>query len=189
MATCHPDRKHYSKGLCDRCRRAAWAKSNPDKVRASQYAWAKKNPDKVKIIIAKSHKKHEESVKAGLRAWRQANPDKVRKKFAEYYEKNREQIIVDRRAWRKANPDKVNAQSAKRRSAKLQRTPPWITKEQLKEIQEFYSLAKELQWLSEEPLTVDHIIPLQGKNVSGLNLPWNLQILPQSLNISKGNRI
>ena len=32
-----------------------------------------------------------------------------------------------------------------------------LTEKQLIEIQDFYTLAKELQWLSEETLEVDHI--------------------------------
>jgi hypothetical protein len=35
---------------------------------------------------------------------------------------------------------------------------------------------------------VDHIIPLQGKNVSGLHTPYNLQVIPASWNTAKGNK-
>lgn len=37
-------------------------------------------------------------------------------------------------------------------------------------------------------LSVDHIMPLKGVNFSGLHVPWNLQLMPLSENIRKGNR-
>jgi hypothetical protein len=36
---------------------------------------------------------------------------------------------------------------------------------------------------------VDHIIPLKGRNVSGLHVLENLQYIPAELNRSKGNRV
>lgn len=59
-----------------------------------------------------------------------------------------------------------------------QRTPAWAD---LSKIKEIYREARE------SGLSVDHIIPLRGKIVSGLHVHNNLQILPGSVNSSKGN--
>lgn len=70
------------------------------------------------------------------------------------------------------------AHCAKRRAAKLQRTPVWSDLEKIKEIyDEAQSMAGEFH--------VDHIIPLCGNLVSGLHVFENLQIIPASENVKK----
>lgn len=82
-------------------------------------------------------------------------------------------------AWRAANIGRSNAYTSARRAAKLRATPPWVD---LKEIEKIYIKA------SKRGLVVDHEIPLQGKGVRGLHVPWNLQLLTRKQNGKKGNR-
>jgi hypothetical protein len=154
-----------------------WYKNNPQKINERSRQWAKSNPEKAKNKYTK---------------WKNANPDKVKAKEINYRKNNSEKIKAAGIAWRKANPDKVSNKTMRRVAAKLQRTPKWLTKTQLKEIQEFYSSASRITKITGIPYQVDHIIPLRGKEVSGLHVPWNLQILPKcgpNGNYSKGNRI
>jgi hypothetical protein len=180
-----------------------WQKNNPDKVRERNDRWANKNRDKVNAKHRRWRNKNQDKMRTAKREWAKKNPNKIKAQKKRSYEKNKDKIKVQQSNWQKNNPDKVRERNkkwakknpgrvssivAKRRAKKLSATPPWLTEEQKIEIQEFYILAKELQWLSEEPLQVDHIIPMQGKNVSGLHVPWNLQILTRSMNSSKNNK-
>ena len=89
----------------------------------------------------------------------------------------------------RCNPGTINARTALRRAIKLQATPFWLTKEQKREIRAFYIEAARLTKETGIKHQVDHIVPLQGKTVTGLHVPWNLQILTASQNAAKGNRI
>ena len=51
-----------------------------------------------------------------------------------------------------------------------------------------YSIAAMLTRENKEPWHIDHIIPLQGKMVSGLHVPSNLQVMLGSENIGKKNK-
>lgn len=90
--------------------------------------------------------------------------------------------------YNKTHPEKHLARTRKRQAAKLQRVPKWLTTDQLKVMQAFYQIAAMLTRENNEPWHVDHIIPLQGKTVSGLHVPSNLQVIPATENTKKSNK-
>ena len=103
------------------------------------------------------------------------------------YAKDKERRIAAVRKWQKANPDKANSISANRRARKLQATPDWLSKDDLALIDWTYHCAKVAESKFGESYHVDHIVPLQGKDVCGLHVPWNLQVITAKENLSKSN--
>lgn len=91
-------------------------------------------------------------------------------------------------AYAKAHPEKFAMKTRKRKVEKLKRTPFWLNDGQLFELECIYKYCASLRSIGFD-YEVDHIVPLQGKTVSGLHVPWNLQLLTASENSSKGNRI
>ena len=86
--------------------------------------------------------------------------------------------------WVRNNLDKANALHAKRKAAKLSRTPKWAD---LLKIAEFYKEANRRAKETGVMHSVDHIIPLKGKLVSGLHVHTNLQVITLAQNNAKSN--
>lgn len=138
--------------------RLTWKATNKDRMNAYSREWIKRNPEKRKAIVED---------------WRSRNPDKV--------------AAMSNRAgakWSKTNKGKRNALTRKRMAAKMRRTPAWAS---LSAIKAFYIEAAAISERTGIPHEVDHVIPLQGKNVSGLHVESNLQIIPRSVNRAKQN--
>jgi len=87
------------------------------------------------------------------------------------------------------NKDKWKVIKARRRAAQLNARPDWLTEEDEWMIAEVYDTATLRSKLTGVPHEVDHIVPLQGVQVCGLHVPWNLQVLTRSENRSKGCEI
>lgn len=115
------------------------------------------------------------------------NKEKARAYRKKWYEENKTRAYDASAQWRKDNLGAYLALQAKRRAAKLQRTPKWLTAEDFAIIRELYEQAKALQKATGIAHEVDHIIPLQGAKVSGLHVPCNLQVLTASKNRQKHN--
>ena len=112
---------------------------------------------------------------------------KARSYAKAYRDANKEKIAAYRKEWIENNPGKGREQVARRRAAKLQRTPNWMNDGHLFEIECVNKYAASLRKIGFK-YEVDHIVPLQGDNVSGLHVPWNMQVISIFENRSKGNK-
>lgn len=94
--------------------------------------------------------------------WNKANPERHRVNFSR---------------WLENNPEASAFHSAKHHTARLLRVVPWTENEI---IRQFYKDCP-------PGYHVDHVIPLQGRLVSGLHVRANLQYLPAGDNLRKYN--
>lgn len=131
--------------------------------------------------------KHRELERERGRRWREANPEKMlaavkRWKLANP-ERHREMMRKAASKYVRTHKATVNANQAARYARKTQAMPAWLDAQDRRDIKDWYALA------ASSGQTVDHIVPLRGKNVCGLHVAWNLQLLPFNVNLAKGNRL
>lgn len=104
----------------------------------------------------------------------------------EYYKKNKIKIDAKNKKFATENKPVIRAILARRRAAKLKQTAKWANFKVIKSIYAECDLkSKETGILHH----VDHIIPLQGKFVSGLHVEYNLRIIPAKDNLQKHNKL
>ena len=89
----------------------------------------------------------------------------------------------------RGNPAKMREGKMRYLYALAKHTPRWLTKDHMKQMEDVYKESKRIALETGVKMHVDHIVPIRGKTVSGLHVPWNLQILTASENISKSNDI
>ncbi len=147
-----------------------------------------RNKENQKRLAKEWYERNKKLTKERSRQWALNNPDKRAISITKWREENREQHNAGNREWNSKNKDIKAALSGKRRSAKLNRTPKWLTADDIEHMQALYSVAAMFQRESGIVYHVDHIIPLQGKFVSGLHVPDNLRVIPAVDNLKKSNK-
>lgn len=156
--------------------------------RTSSLEYEAANREKRRKEKREFYAENTEKIKQQKRAFYQNNTEKEKSRSARWREENREYLRQKDRLDAKQRPAYFCYKTQKRHAAKLQRTPQWLTEEHLKDIQTEYELSA---WCSEVmgvKYNVDHIVPLQGKTVCGLHVPWNLRVIPASDNFKKSNK-
>lgn len=103
------------------------------------------------------------------------NLERNRARVREYQQKNKETYL-----------EYQNVYQAARRVLKKKAQPPWINIEEMKPI--YKEMKKRNKIAGRVAFHVDHIIPLQGENICGLHVPWNLQVITAEENLRKSNK-
>ena len=117
------------------------------------------------------------------------NKDFQLKQSLEWKHKNIEYVLEYSSMWKKNNRARATLNENKRRFIKesscILKEDEWNSFY----IEEIYEISKMRSMLTNIKWEVDHIIPLKGKNVTGLHVWYNLRNIPASLNRSKKNKL
>lgn len=139
------------------------------------------------LFCCREHKRKASDAQRNFAVEYQRHAEKRKAQALEYYYRDHGKSKARQLARQKANPAKYAVSAAKHRATKLQRTPAWVDADAIWMIEQAYELAVLRTKLFGFSWHVDHIIPLQGKAVSGLHVPTNLQVIPGLQNIAKNN--
>lgn len=129
---------------------------------------------------------NKEKMLAQSKRWAEENKEKRNALSQKWRDENKEQFKKSCKNSRNKNKANRLANNAKRRATKLQQTVSWAN---IDKIESMYKFAKFMEWITLGiKYHVDHIVPLNGKNVCGLHTHDNLQVIRAELNLKKGNK-
>lgn len=165
----------------------AWLAANPGKSAEYSRRYKEKHPDRLAASMRKHYLRNRERLLEQDRLRRQENLASFLERERVSYRKNAAARAARARSWRQANKDLVAFYASERRSALLTRTPKWLTHEHFRQMRAVFTKAKRLSVSTGIAHHVDHIVPLRGRRVSGLNVPWNMRAIPWHENLSKSN--
>lgn len=155
--------------------------------RAKYKVYFDNNRDSVLAKSREYYANNTEKCNAATKRWGDHNPDRSKARYVRYNRRHETKIREYRRRHRLQNMAADAAKTARRRSAKRDATPSWLTDQHILEILEFYKRAERLTVETGVKYHVDHIVPLRGKLVRGLHVPWNLQVISAADNLRKRN--
>jgi hypothetical protein len=157
-----------TKGSCVECLKVEWTEGN--QKRAEYFRQYNQS----------------EAGKQSKRKYYEQNKDVV---MAKAQQRSPEERRFHKKAYKLKNPDLYRAFTRSRRKKHQQATPKWLTQEDKRAIRQLYIDAMTVTRITGVPYVVDHIIPLNGDLVSGLHVPWNLQVMTREENLRKSNKV
>lgn len=176
---------------CKGCRRKqakARREANPDYQREYMSKYRVENAEKLKATQKESNDKRKDAKREYMKARYAQKRGELLAKERERYAKRKDSIKAAQRAYRATpNGKRADLRSSTKRFTRLRcAKPAWVDEEALIAV---YEDARKLSLETGIQHHVDHIVPIRGKMVCGLHVPWNLQILTAEDNMRKGNRM
>lgn len=133
-----------------------------------------------KQVLRNYRERHADVCKQRVKACVTAKPEHYAKKAAAWAQANKERVLAGRRAAYKKNAAQEIAR-VRLRKKRTDAAPAWLLPGHHAEIEGLYRFCQLFRGFE-----VDHVIPLNGKQVSGLHVPENLQVLTVRANRQKG---
>lgn len=151
-----------------------------------------KHGPRCKLCVAEYQRQYRAANRARIAAskkqWVGNNREHVRSLECKYAVTNADNKRAARKKWVAENPGKDTASKARNTQNRRKRLPSWLSPDDLWMIEQAYELAALRTKMFGFPWHVDHILPLNGRTVSGLHVPTNLQVIPGIENLRKSNR-
>lgn len=193
------DGLHLSCKVCRKAESKRYLTKNEEVVYERQRERYHQDRNKYLAMMTRYRTANKEVLRQKQAEWRDQNREAKRERDRLYSKNNVEKLQQYRqrtKAHRSAmfkqyaqnNRGRLRAIRAKRYTSKMNATPKWLTKEDFDLIRVEYELSAWCSDVMGEKYHVDHIVPLQGKKVCGLHVPWNLRVIPATENIRKGNK-
>lgn len=172
-----------------RLRASKYYYNNKDLVKDKFKIYREKNKEKISLLNKEYYILNKpfiaEKRKTYSNEWYLKNKERLKMVSMLWRSKNKKRIAEKNKEWALKNKDLINMSTARRRFCKANATPKWANSFF---ISEAYSLALLRSEVTGYKWQVDHIVPLRSKIVCGLHCESNLQVIPKSQNLSKGNR-
>lgn len=144
-----------------------------------------------KACLSEKAKKHRASEKYKKRIASTEFKERNRQYSKKRYLKDKEKCMARSRVWANSPKGKIvrRIAASKRKAAKMNACPPWLSDSQYNEMKVIYLKAVTMEKKTGEKYHVDHVAPLQGENICGLHVPWNLEPITAAANLAKANHI